>query len=156
MSSEQDKALTEIPVFKEFVEKAQLSIRPESIKKPGGKSDPDIFCTFHNGEDVAFELVEICASDVAALISKVRKTNIDGLINTSDPTYEVVQKKIIKSNNYKTLLPIELLCYTSARVVSPDDTIIAEAIRCADSIDGRFRKIWLLGAKGVYEVWKAP
>ena len=152
MSSEQDKALTELKVFKEFVEKTQLPIKPETIKKPGGQSDPDIFCTFHNGEDVAFELVEICASDIAIHISKLSET----YIRTSDPTEEIILNKITKSKNYRTQLPIELLCYTNARVVSPDDLIIAVAQKCATLIEGRFRKIWLLGEKGVYEVWKAP
>ena len=46
MSSEEDKAFIELKKFKEFAEKAQLPINPESIKKPGGRSDPDIFCTF--------------------------------------------------------------------------------------------------------------
>jgi hypothetical protein len=151
MSSEEDKAFIELKVFKEFIEKTQLPIRPESIKKPGGKSDPDIFCTFQNGEDVAFELVEICASDLAIHISKLKEE----VLRTSDPTEEIILNKLTKSKTYKTQLPIELLCYTNARVVSPDDLIIAVARRCADSTESRFRKIWLLGEKGVYEVWKA-
>ena len=152
MSSEKDKALIELKVFKEFAERVQLPIKLESIRKPGGRSDPDIFCTFHNGEDVAFELVEICASDIAVHISKLS----EACISTSDPTEEIILNKITKSKNYRTQLPIELLCYTNARVVSPDDLIIAVAQRCATLIEGRFRKIWLLGEKGVYEVWKTP
>ena len=70
MSSEQDKAFVELAVFREFVNKANLPVRLESIKKPGGHSKPDIFCSMNNGEEVAFELVEICASDLALLIAK--------------------------------------------------------------------------------------
>ncbi len=152
MSSEQDKALIELKVFKEFVQKAQLPVNFESIKKPGEQSDPDIFCTFHNGEHVAFELVEICASDIAIQISNLRES----YIRTSDPTEEIVRNKLAKSITYKTQLPIELLCYTNGRVVSPDDLIIAVIRECSDLTEGRFRKIWLLGEKGVYEVWEAP
>ncbi len=152
MSTEEGKAFIELKVFKEFIEKTQLPIRPESIKKPGGKSDPDIFCTFQNGEDVAFELVEICASDIAIHISNLS----EAYIRTSDPTEKNVLKKLIKSKSYKTQLPIELLCYTNGRVVSPDSMIIEGARRVANLNESRFRKIWLLGKKGAYEVWKIP
>ena len=152
MSSEQDKALVELAVFREFVNKANLPVRLKSIRKPGEHSEPDIFCTMNNGEQVAFELVEICADDLASLIAKLRDGGT-ATTSTFDPTENILRQKLHKI--YKTQLPIELLCYTNGRTISTDDQIIAEARRWADVIEGPFRKVWLLGEKSVYKVWQA-
>ena len=74
---------------------------------------------------------------------------------SSEQDKALIELKVFKELAERAQLPIELLCYTNARVVSPDDLIIAVAKTCATSTEGRFRKIWLLGEKGVYEVWKA-
>jgi len=73
MGSEQEKSKIELAVFNEFVAKARVPVVPGTICKPGTPSEPDIFCTLSNGEQVAYELVEICSSDIAATISKIRK-----------------------------------------------------------------------------------
>ncbi len=152
MSTEQEKAEVELAVFREFVSKAGISIDPESVSKPGTASEPDIFCTLSNGKQVAYELVEICSSDIAATLSKIRKGGSLSLA-TSDPLERTLRQKLHKT--YRTTLPIELLCYTNGRTVSPDDLILSEAERWANAIDGPFRRVWLLGEKGVYEVWSA-
>jgi hypothetical protein len=148
--TELDKAAVELTVFCEFIFKARIAIDPASVSKPGMQSEPDIFCTLSNGEHVAYELVEICAPDIAATLSK-NHTGGTAAIFTSDPTEAALRKKLHKT--YKTTRPIELLCYTNARTVSWDDLILSKAQRWADAIDGPFRKIWLLGEKAVYEVW---
>jgi len=153
MSTEQDKALVELAVFSEFVSKANLPVRLESIRKLGKHSEPDIFCTMNNGEEVAFELVEICADNLASLIAKLRNGGTATTSSTFDPTENILRKKLHKT--YKTQLPIELLCYTNGRVVTPDDRIIAVARSWADAIESPFRKVWLLGEKEVYEIWQA-
>ena len=153
MSSEQDKAFVELAIFREFVNKANLPVRPESIKKPGEHSEPDIFCTMNNGEEVAFELVEICADDLASRIAKQLNGVAKTTSSTFDPTENILRQKLHKT--YKTQLPIELLCYTNGRVVSPDCRIIVEARRWTDAIEGPFRKVWLLGEYDVYEIWQA-
>lgn len=152
MSTEQEKAEIEFAVFREFISKAGISVDPEGISKPGTESEPDIFCTLSNGEEVAYELVEICSSDIAATLSKLRKGGTTGL-STSDPTEKTLRQKLHKT--YGTARPIELLCYTNGRTVSPDDLIISKVQLWANAIDGPFRKVWLLGEKSVYGVWSA-
>lgn len=152
MGTEQEKAELELAVFREFISTAGISIDPMSVSKPGTQSEPDIFCTLSSGEQVAYELVEICSSHIAATLSRIKKGGAAGLA-TSDPTEKTLRQKLHKT--YRTNLPIELLCYTNGRTVSPDDLILSEAQLWANAIDGPFRKIWLLGEKGVYEVWSA-
>lgn len=153
MRTEQDKWQVERKVFLEFIEKASLFVERNSIEKQQGKSMPDIFCTMSSGERVAFELVEICAEDIAATLSRFSE-GVAWVSSTDDPTAAIVRRKLHKT--YETDRPIELLCYTSARTVSPDDQIIAEARSWVGSLEGPFRRVWLLGEKDVYEVWSAP
>lgn len=124
MGTERQKAEVELAVFREFVSKAGISINPESISKPGTQSDPDIFCTLSSGEQVAYELVEICSPDIAATLSKIKCGGVAGSA-TSDPTEKILRQKLHKT--YRTKLPIELLCYTNGRTVSLDDLILSEA-----------------------------
>lgn len=152
MGTEQQKAEVELAVFREFLSKAGIAIEPGSVSKPGTQSEPDIFCTLSNGERVAYELVEICSSDIAATLSRLRNGGSTSLA-TSDPTEKTIRQKLHKT--YRTTLPIELLCYTNGRTISPDDLIFDKAQSWANAIDGPFRKVWLLGEKGVYEVWSS-
>lgn len=154
MSTEKTKAVVELAVFEEFASQAGIPVVPGSVKKPGGQSEPDIFCELNTGERVAYELVEICSWDIAATLSRIRiKAGGSAALATSDSTERTLCHKLRKT--YKTSLPIELLCYTNGRTVSTDDMIISESQLWANAIDGPFRKIWLLGEKGVYEVWSA-
>lgn len=150
MSTEEDKAKAELLVFWEFITKAGICVDADSVIKPGTHSEPDIFCTLSNGERVAFELVEFCASDIAATISNLENDD-SAVLCTSDPVERTLRKKLHKT--YRTRLPIELLCYTNGRTVSPDDLIIRKTLLWANAIDGPFRRIWLLGEKSVYEIW---
>jgi hypothetical protein len=149
MGSELDKAKIELAVFSEFVQRSALAVDPASIRKPCAESEPDIFCTLINEGPVAFELVEICSSDIAATISKIRSGGT-AVLSTSDPTSEIVRRKLHKT--YKTSLPIELLCYTNVRTISPDVQIVENLRQWVGSVQGPFRKVWLLGEKGVYEI----
>lgn len=150
MSNEQDKGKVELAVFNEFTFKAGISVDQASISKSGLASEPDIFCTLTSGEQVAYELVEICASDIAAAITKIKKGGVASVI-TADPTGKIIRQKMRK--NYKTNRPIELLCYTNGRTVTPDEVILNQAQLWANATDGPFRKIWLLGERDVYLVW---
>jgi hypothetical protein len=152
MGTEQYKAEVELAVFREFITKASIAVNMESISKLGAQSEPDIFCTLSSGEQVAYELVEICSSDIAATLSSLKNGGVAGLI-TSDPTEKLMRQKLHKT--YRTTRPIELLCYTNGRTVSPDEQILSEAQLWANAIDGPFRKVWLMGEKRVYEVWSA-
>ena len=152
MGTELEKAAVELSVFEEFISKADIVVDQSSINKPGTESEPDIFCTLGTGEVVAYELVEICSSDIASTLSKIKKGGT-ACLSTSDPTESTLHNKLHKT--YKTECPIELLCYTNGRTVSPDDLIFNNVQLWANAIEGPFRKIWLLGEKGVYEVWSA-
>lgn len=152
MGSEKDKAQIELAVFREFVDRARLPVDPTSIEKPGQEAEPDIFCTLLGEGPVAFELVEICASDIAATLARQRSGG-DKILSTADPTADIVRNKLHKT--YKTPLPIELLCYTNARVLSTDEQIIEKLEQWVGSVEGPFRRVWLLGEKGVYEIWHA-
>ncbi|HVS27850.1 MAG TPA: hypothetical protein VHE58_11265 [Burkholderiales bacterium] len=152
MASAQDKTAVELAVFREFAEKARLSIDDTSIEKRGGESEPDILCKIIGEGPVSFELVEICDSTLAATIAHLRSGGV-ATGSTSDPSIEIIRRKLHKK--YKTDLPIELLCYTNGRVVTTDDGILAAIRPWFDAIDGPFRRAWLLGEKDTYEVWRA-
>ena len=49
----------ELQVFRHFVQAARLPVIPESIEKRY-PPEPDVHCRLSHGEQVAFELVEIC------------------------------------------------------------------------------------------------
>lgn len=152
MTSEQDKGVVELAVFREFAKKAPLRIDHTSVEKRNGESEPDILCEIIGEGPVSFELVEICDSALAATIAHLRSGGV-ATGSTSDPSIEIVRRKLHK--RYKTDSPVELLCYTNARVITPDDGILAAIRPWFDAIDGPFRRAWLLGEKDTYEVWRA-
>ncbi len=99
MGTEEQKAEVELAVFREFISKAGISVDPDSVSKPGTQSEPDIFCTLSSGEQVAYELVEICSSDIAATLFKLRDGGSKSLV-TSDPTEKTLRQKLHKT--YRT------------------------------------------------------
>lgn len=151
MSTETVHGETELLVFSEFAEKAHIGVVSGSIeKRPVG--EPDILCAIEGEGPVAFELAELCAEDVAATISSITDGG-SAVISTSDPTATVLQKKLHKT--YQSHAPIELLLYTNSRLVTPDDVILSTLRPILESHSTGFRKVWLLGEKGTYEVWRA-
>jgi hypothetical protein len=139
----------EVPIFKEFVSHSNLPIILDSIEKRT-PPEPDILCKNHSGETVAFELVEICDRNMASVMARPEKENIS-YIRTSDPSLEIIQKKLKKK--YETQFPINLLCYTHGRVVSPDSFIIEVITPFFDEIEHQFKQAWLYGRKGIYHLW---
>lgn len=152
MGTEEHKGKVELAVFREFVERCPLAIDLGSIQKCAGESEPDILCQLSPGEVVAFEMVEICASDVARNTLKA-KSSSTAAFWSSDPTAAIVRKKLRKT--YRTAHPVELLCYTNGRVVTPDGEIREQLVRWVNAIDGPFRRVWLLGEQDVSHVWDA-
>ena len=151
MSTEAIHGETELLVFREFAEKANIGVIASSIeKRPLG--EPDILCSIEGEGPVAFELAELCAEDVAAAISNIKNGGV-AVDSTSDPSATVLRRKLRKT--YQSHAPIELLLYTNARLVTPDDLILSTLRPMLDSHRSRFRKVWLLGEKGTYEVWRA-
>jgi len=148
MASEHTKGETEVAVFLRFLEASQLPIDLNSVEKrsPPG---PDILCTHQSEGAVAFELVEMCDSRFARSIAKVSGS----YLRTSDPSANIISKKLRKK--YETDVPIELLCYTAGRIITPDNVILPTIKPYLRSWRHTFRRAWLLGRKGVYVVWNA-
>ena len=151
MGTEQDKSVIELSVFDEFIHKSGLPINPASIQKNSGQSEPDITCELVGDGFVTFELVEICDSELAEKLAFMHSGGELSPNSYNDPSHKIICNKLGKS--YRTNLPIELLCYTSGRVVPPDDMLLAEIRSACDKSRGQFRRVWLLGEKGnLYEV----
>ncbi len=150
MNAEKEKAMRERLVFQTFVKESGLPINSESVesRKP---PEPDILCLHKNDGKLAFELVEICAEDIARKISAIDKEEF-GFVRSADPSRDVLRKKLKK--NYRTEYPIDLLCYTSGRTISPDAVIIAAVRPLIETNIGEFRRVWLLGDR-CHLVWPA-
>jgi hypothetical protein len=141
MNTEATKAERERKVFKAFIQKSGLQISPESVES----CEPpklDIVCWQKNEGKVAFELVEICDEAIARVTSTIIGSDQAAYIRGSDPTWEVLRKKLKK--RYQTEYPVELLCYTAGRTISPDDGVREKIRSMADMDNGQFRRIWLL------------
>lgn len=146
MYSEQAKGADEIKVFLRFLQAVDLPITASSIEKRD-PPEPDIRCVHATDGAVAFELVEICDPNLAKAIA----ARSEAYIRTSDPSARIISKKLRRK--YTTNLPIELLCYTNGRVITPDNVIIPTVAPYLQSWRHVFRRAWLLGRKRAYELW---
>lgn len=148
MASEIEKGEVEVALFLRFIEASNLSIDRSSIEKRH-PPEPDILCAHQTEGEIAFELVELCDPRLAKSIAK-----LDGsYVRTSDPSSLIISKKLRKK--YQTNAPVELLCYTAGRIVTPDNVILPTLRLYLRSWRHTFRRAWLHGRKGVYEVWNA-
>jgi hypothetical protein len=136
-----EKAARERRVFQEFL---RLQGSPEAAEFESREPpEPDILWHKKDGP-IAFELVEVCDPIIARVISEARNDDQTPYLRCEDPTPKI-QEKLGKK--YRTEYPIELLCYTSGRTVSPDPVILEQLRRVfADGV-GAFRQVWLLGDK---------
>jgi len=145
MTAEQSKASREMQVFLEFLQKSGLPIERDSVEnwKP---PEPDILCRHKEQGFIAFELVELCDPEIARTTAEVpRSANTESVFMwTADPSSQIICNKLEKT--YETQYPIELLCYTAARLITPDDVIIptVQGIIALHGL-GTFRRVWLLG-----------
>jgi hypothetical protein len=148
MTPEHVKGERELAVFLRFLEASRLPIDRNSVEKRS-PPEPDILCTHQSEGKIAFELVEMCDPRFARSIAKAS----EGYLRTSDPSANIISKKLRKK--YETDAPIELLCYTVGRIVTPDNVILPTIGPYLRSWRHTFRKAWLLGRKGIYVVWDA-
>jgi len=148
MASELAKGEAEVAVFLRFLEASRLPIDRTSVEKRS-PPEPDILCTHQSEGAVAFELVEMCDPRLARSIANAS----DGYLRTSDPSPNIISKKLRKK--YETAVPIELLCYTAGRVITPDNVILSTIMPYLRTWRHTFSRAWLLGRKGVYVVWDA-
>lgn len=146
MRSEQAKGAEEIKVFLRFLQAVELPIAASSIEKRD-PPEPDLRCVHATDGPVAFELAELCDSNLAKAIA----ARSEAYIRTSDPSARIISKKLRRK--YTTNLPIELLCYTNGRIITPDNVIILTVAPYLQSWRHIFRRVWLLGRKGVHELW---
>lgn len=151
MSSEQEKSKVELAVFEGFV---RLSGRPFDLstveKRP--PPEPDLLCHLAEEGRVAIELVELCDPNLArAFADPAPDAGGVQYIRTSDPSFGIVRGKLRKS--YQTPHPIELLCYTAGRIITPPDVILPTISPLLGSFRHTFRRAWLLAENCVYEVW---
>lgn len=109
----------------------------ESVEPPA----PDILYKDPSAY-IAFELLEVCAPNIAG--AKFCG-GVSSYIRPYD-TYKTKLKDKLKKN-YITSYPIELLCYTAGRTVTPDDLIVEDLRPIIDIQDIKFSRIWLLGDK---------
>lgn len=148
MGSEKEKGEEEVAIFLRFLEASDLPIDRSSIEKRP-PPEPDILCAHQTEGEIAFELVELCDPRMAKSIAE-----LDGsYLRTSDPSSRIISKKLRKK--YQTNVPVELLCYTAGRIVTPDNVILPTIRPYLRSWRHTFRRAWLLGREGVYEVWNA-
>jgi hypothetical protein len=146
MQCEQAKGADEIKAFLRFLAAVDLPIAASSIEKRD-PPEPDLRCVHATDGPIAFELVELCDPNLAKAIA-VRS---EAYIRTSDPSARIISNKLRRK--YTTNLPIELLCYTNGRIITPDNVIIPTVAPYLRSWRHIFRRAWLLGRKGVYELW---
>jgi hypothetical protein len=140
-----NKAGRELRVFNEFIELSGLPINASTVENRP-PPEPDIRCVVEGDGPVAFELVELCNSELAKDIGDQRKRGTQAkLFMLGDPSGAAFLGKLRKS--YQTNAPIELLCYTGRTAVTNDRSLLTLR-QLADShgIDP-FRRVWFLGDK---------
>ena len=158
MRTDAEKGEIELEFFRRFAALVDLPLDANSAEKRP-PPEPDILCKHEQEGYIAFELVEICDPKLAQIITDAAKSAADEpvFVRTSDPSKLILGKKLQKK--YLTKYPVELLCYTNGRVITPPDVIIPTIRPLLDSEIGAFRRVWLLGHKRgmdvVYPVWDA-
>jgi hypothetical protein len=115
--------------------------------------EPDLLCQHLDLGPVAFELVSITDSTIAQIHAGHNPTGQSAFL-TSDPTERIIRKKLGRS--YSSSHPVELLVYSDQLVVTPEDAIVAVAIRWLGAKDHPFRKAWFMGEEVAREIWSRP
>src|SRR6266568_1280179 len=149
MTKEEAKARREREIFLRFVRVSHLPFDVttlESRKPP----EPDILCNHRSDGPVAFELVEICSPELAQFMETVKEGGAF-YMRTADPCGPIMRKKL--KLTYQSDFPVELLCYTDGRVVTPSDVIAATIRPYLNSFRSTFRRAWLLSRNQVQQVW---
>ena len=151
MSSEADKAQVELRVFADFIALARVPIQLASVEKRA-PPEPDLLCRHETEGKVAFELVELCDPNLARALANPR-LDAGGVeyIRTSDPSWSIVLKKLRKK--YETDYPVELLCYTDGRIITPPDVIRPTLEPLLGSYRHTFSRAWLMSEGEVYSLW---
>lgn len=143
MTSEYEKGIVELSIFRDFAEKAGLKIIDGSPRKSDpNEGKPDIFCLLDEGPTY-FELTEACAPEFVAAVSNGSNKHDSPSEWHIDVSEETVQKKLEKS--YRVSEPVDLLIYNAGRTALPDEEIISKIEDVLKDGPGPFRRIWLFG-----------
>jgi hypothetical protein len=141
---EAEKQKQECLVFQKFIKARDPTIGQCDIEtRP--PPEPDILYSPTQGQKIAFELAEVCSSEIASAITNDLRTRDCTYIRAHDPSSTTLKSKLSKT--YHTQHPIELLLYTNGRVVSPDDLVIAELNPIISSQTISFKRVWFWGDK---------
>lgn len=141
MTREQEMAQRELRVFHDFRARSNLPIDPESVEKRD-PPEPDILCRHRDEGLIAFELVELCDPRIASALGRRNSPDVC-FFRTSDPSARILCNKL--SKDYNTRHPIELVCYSADRIITPDDVIIPTIRPYIESNPGPFRRVWFMG-----------
>ena len=143
MTSEYEKGLIELSIFRQFAAQAGLDIiGGDPIKSDPNEGKPDIFCLLEEGATY-FELTEACAPEFVAAVSNGINRHDTPSAWHIDVSEETVQKKLEKT--YQVSEPVELLIYTAGRTALPDQAIINKVQDVLSNGPGPFSRIWLFG-----------
>lgn len=140
MRTEQDKGDREREIFLKFLKLSRLPFNSETIEKRN-PPEPDILCEHNEEGPIAFELVELCDSNIAEFLSNIAEGGVY-YMRTCDPSTKIITKKLQRS--YQTKYPIELLCYTENRIFTPGNVIVPTISQLITSMKNNFRRSWLL------------
>ena len=148
MRNEQDKARVEKGVFREFAKRAGLRLVPQSIRKGDpDQGEPDILCEAEGEGPLAFELMELCAPDLARAMTAAEKTGRGVFTWVGHNLESEIPKK--RDKIYRVDCPLELLLYTNGRAPLPDEVLRAKAEAVVPTLQRKFRRVWLLGSESL-------
>ena len=146
-----DKKSRELSTFREFVERAGLGLDASSATNRN-PPEPDILCLDNDRNPHAFELVELCDSEIAQLYGQRALPSASAMF-VGGPDYSKVERKL--TNNYVTTATPHLLCYADGRTVAPDELLVAELREIDFSKQSNFSTVWFMGEKQVLQLFSA-
>ncbi len=146
-----EKRNRELSTFLELIGRAGLEFDASSAinREP---PEPDILCLDSNGSSHAFELVELCDSEIAELYGQRTLPSVTAMF-VGGPDFSKVERKL--TNSYLTDAICHLLCYSEGRTVAPDDLLIAELMEIDFTQQSNFRTVWFMGEKQVVQLFAA-
>lgn len=136
------KQRNEQAAFKRFIDRLDQRISwLEVTSRP--EPEPDLICVHDQLGPIAFELVSLTDPEIAKRQAAGPNAYAEAF-STCDPSERIIRSKLCKSY-ITTASHIELLIYTDAQIITPDQVIISNIQPWFDAISHRFKKIWFMG-----------
>lgn len=146
-----DKQNRELSSFWEFIERADLEFDAATATNRD-PPEPDILCLDKDRRPHAFELVELCDSEIAELYGK-RDLPAVWTMFVGGPDLSKVERKL--TNSYVTEATCHLLCYSDGRTAAKDDLLIAKLREIDFSKQSNFSSVWFMGENNVLKLFPA-